>query len=107
VFRNLECKRLHVDEVWGFVGAKAKNVDPHLRRPAKLAMLGCGSRPMPIRSLSPSWLVGGWDSDSAIVFMDDLAARPFNRVQLTSDGHKTYLEGVQGTLDRTLITPCL
>ena len=31
VFRNLECKRLQVDEVWGFVGAKQKNV-PEAKR---------------------------------------------------------------------------
>ena len=44
----------------------------------------------------PSWFVGGRDSDSAIIFMDDLAGRLANRVQLTSDGHKAYLEAVEG-----------
>ena len=46
--------------------------------------------------LMPSWFVGGWDSDSAIIFMDDLAVRLANRVQLTSDGHRAYLEAVEG-----------
>ena len=46
--------------------------------------------------LMPSWFVGGRDSDSAIIFLDDLAARLANRVQLTSDGHKAYLEAVEG-----------
>jgi hypothetical protein len=40
--------------------------------------------------------VGGRDSDAAIIFMDDLASRLANRVQLTSDGHKAYLEAVEG-----------
>src|SRR5437870_6915982 len=31
VFHNLECKRLQVDELWGFVGAKAKNAKPELK----------------------------------------------------------------------------
>jgi hypothetical protein len=31
-----------------------------------------------------------------MIFMDDLACRLANRVQLTSDGHKTYLEAVEG-----------
>jgi hypothetical protein len=44
----------------------------------------------------PSWFVGGRDSDSAIIFMDDLASRLGNRVQLTSDGHRSYLEAVEG-----------
>jgi IS1 family transposase len=43
-----------------------------------------------------SWLVGGRDSEFAMVFMDDLRARLANRVQLTSDGHKAYLETVEG-----------
>ena len=43
-----------------------------------------------------SWLVGGRDSDYAMAFMDDLRGRLANRVQLTSDGHRAYLEAVEG-----------
>ncbi len=43
-----------------------------------------------------SWMVGGRDSEYAMAFMDDLAKRLANRVQLTSDGHKAYLEAVEG-----------
>ncbi|XHH03402.1 hypothetical protein RQ479_29600 [Mesorhizobium sp. ISC25] len=43
-----------------------------------------------------SWLVGGRDSEYAMVFMDDLVKRLANRVQLTSDGHRAYLEAVEG-----------
>jgi IS1 family transposase len=43
-----------------------------------------------------SWLVGGRDSEYAMVFMDDLRSRLANRVQLTSDGHRAYLEAVEG-----------
>jgi hypothetical protein len=43
-----------------------------------------------------SWLVGGRDSEYAMAFMDDLRSRLTNRVQLTSDGHKAYLEAVEG-----------
>jgi IS1 family transposase len=46
--------------------------------------------------LMVSWLVGGRDSDYAIEFMDDLRSRLENRVQLTTDGHKAYLEAVEG-----------
>jgi hypothetical protein len=45
---------------------------------------------------NPIVFVGGRDSDAAIVFMDDLRSRLANRVQLTSDGHKAYLEEVEG-----------
>lgn len=43
-----------------------------------------------------SYLVGGRDAEYAMWFMDDLAARLANRVQLTSDGHRAYLEAVEG-----------
>ena len=43
-----------------------------------------------------SWLVGGRDSDYAMAFMDDLRSRLANRVQLTTDGHRAYLEAVEG-----------
>jgi hypothetical protein len=46
--------------------------------------------------LALSWYVGGRDSEAAMIFMDDLAKRLANRVQLTSDGHKAYLEAVEG-----------
>jgi IS1 family transposase len=42
-----------------------------------------------------SWLVGARDGEYALAFMDDLRQRLANRVQLTSDGHKAYLEGVE------------
>jgi hypothetical protein len=41
-------------------------------------------------------MVGGRDSEYAIAFMDDLRARLANRVQITTDGHKSYLEAVEG-----------
>jgi IS1 family transposase len=43
-----------------------------------------------------SWLVGSRDSDDAMTFMNDLGSRLANRVQLTSDGHKAYLDAVEG-----------
>ena len=46
--------------------------------------------------LVASWYVGDRDSEAAMTFMDDLAPRLANRVQLTSDGHKPYLEAVEG-----------
>ena len=39
-------------------------------------------------------MVGGREADTAKVLMDDLKARRANRVQLTTDGLKAYLEAV-------------
>jgi len=93
--RNLACKRLQVDEIWAFVYAKAKNVET-----AKAAPEGAGDcwTWMAINAdtkLIPSFYVGSRDASAAQMFIGDLAARLANRVQLTSDGHKPYLEAVE------------
>jgi IS1 family transposase len=93
---NLNCKRLQVDEAWSFCYAKQKNVPA-----AKAAPEGAGDIWTWVgldaqSKLAVSWYVGGRDSEAAMIFMDDLAKRLANRVQLTSDGHKAYLEAVEG-----------
>jgi IS1 family transposase len=96
VFRNLNCKRIQVDEIWAFVYAKQKNVAGAKKAPAKAGDVWTWTAIDADTKLIPSWFVGGRDSDAAIIFMDDLASRLANRVQLTSDGHKAYLEAVEG-----------
>ena len=93
--RNLTCKRLQVDEIWAFVYAKAKNVGA-----AKAAPEGAGDcwTWMAIDAdtkLIPSFYVGNRDAYAAQAFIGDLALRLANKVQLTSDGHKPYLEAVE------------
>ena len=96
VFRNLTCKRVQVDEIWAFVYAKQKNV-PHAKKaPPQAGDVWTWTAIDADTKLIPSWFVGGRDSDAAMIFMDDLASRLANRVQLTSDGHKAYLEAVEG-----------
>jgi len=93
---NLTCKRVQVDEAWAFCYAKQKNVPT-----AKAAPEGAGDIWTWVgldadTKLVLSWLVGGRDGEYAMGFMDDLAKRLANRVQLTSDGHRAYLEAVEG-----------
>jgi IS1 family transposase len=96
VFRNLTCKRIQVDEIWAFVYAKQKNVPLAKNAPPNAGDVWTWTAIDADTKLIPSWFVGGRDSDAAIIFMDDLASRLANRVQLTSDGHKAYLEAVEG-----------
>jgi IS1 family transposase len=96
VFQNLTSKRIQVDEIWGFVGAKQKNVATAKRRDTAYGDAWLWLATDADTKLVPSWFVGGRDSDYAMVFMDDLAKRLATRVQLTSDGHKAYLEAVEG-----------
>ncbi len=93
---SLPCKRIQVDEAWAFCYAKQKNVQA-----AKAAPEGAGDIWTWVgldadTKLVASWYVGGRDSEAAATFIDDLAPRLASRVQLTSDGHKAYLEAVEG-----------
>ena len=91
---NLPCKRLQVDELWSFVYAKEKTVTkagPVDHGDAWTWTAICADT-----KLMPSWFIGSRDSQSAMAFMDDLAKRLANRVQLTSDGHRPYMEAVEG-----------
>jgi IS1 family transposase len=94
--RGVKAKRVQVDEIWSFVGAKQKNVAG-----MKAPMDGAGevwtwTAIEADTKLIVSHFVGGRDGECAKWFMDDLASRLANRVQLTSDGHKAYLEAVEG-----------
>jgi IS1 family transposase len=93
---GVKAKRVQVDEIWSFVGAKQKNV-PNMKAP----VYGAGdvwtwTAIEADTKLIVSHFVGGRDGECAMWFMDDLAKRLANRVQLTSDGHSAYLEAVEG-----------
>lgn len=92
-FKNLACKRLQLDEIWSFVYAKAKNVPDGKQGQAgdvwTWVAIDADSK------LVPSWRIGNRDATTACEFIDDLASRLSNRVQLTADGHKPYLEAVE------------
>lgn len=93
-FRNLTSKRLELDEIWAFCGAKEKNASPE----KKAQGWGDAWTWVAIDAdtkLIPSWLVGKRDAECATEFVQDLAARLSNRVQITSDGHKSYLIAVE------------
>jgi IS1 family transposase len=96
VFRNLECQRVQVDEIWGFVGAKQKNASPEKKAAGEAGDAWLWVATDADTKLVPCWLVGGRDAEYAIEFMDDLRERLANRVQLTTDGHAAYLQAVEG-----------
>lgn len=92
--KNLSCKRIQCDEIWSFVYAKAKNV-----RTARAAPHGAGdawtwTAICADTKLIVSWLIGPRDGIVAYEFMNDVAERLTNRVQLTTDGHPAYLHPV-------------
>jgi len=96
VFHNLTCKRIQVDEIWAFIYAKQKNVETAKSAPDGAGDVWTWTAIDAETKLIPSWFVGGRDAECASWFMNDLASRLANRVQLTSNGHKAYLEAVEG-----------
>ena len=94
--RNVEAKRVQVDEIWSFVYAKQRNVATAKRLDLAYGDVWTWTAIDADSKLILSYLVGGRDSDYAVGFMDDLRSRLANRVQLTSDGHKAYLTAVEG-----------
>jgi IS1 family transposase len=94
--RNVKAERVQCDEIWSFVGAKQKNI-----KTMKAPVEGAGdvwtwTAIDADSKMIISYLVGGRDGRYAAEFMDDVASRLANRVQLTTDGHKAYLEAVEG-----------
>ncbi len=93
--RNVHVRRLQCNEIWSYVGAKAKNVS------AAKKEIGWGDVWTWVgidadTKLVVSYLVGGRGADWAMDFMQDAASRIKGRVQITTDGHKAYLEAVEG-----------
>jgi hypothetical protein len=95
LYRDLKTKLVQVDEIWSFTYAKQRNVAAAKSAPDwardtwTWTAIGSDSK------LVLSWLVGGRDGEYALAFMEDVASRLANRVQLTSDGHKAYLGAVE------------
>jgi IS1 family transposase len=93
---GLKSKRIQVDEIWSFVYAKQKNVASATAAPQGAGDAWTWTALDADSKLIVSYFVGGRDGDCAAWFIDNLAPRLSNRVQLTSDGHKAYLEAVEG-----------
>lgn len=99
VMRNLPCRRIQVDEMWGFCYAKERNVTPEIA--AKVP--GAGSVWLWVAmdadtKLVPCVMIGDRNGSTAHEFISDLASRLRYRVQMTTDGHRPYLEAVESAL---------
>lgn len=91
--RGLDCKRVEVDEIWGFIGKKQKNATTADRR-AGLGDVWTFLSIDPETKLMPNFIVGQRDRYHAVTFMEDLAARLKNRIQLSSDAMSAYRDAV-------------
>lgn len=96
-FTNLPCVRIECDEIWSFCYAKQKNVPEEHRGTFGYGDVWTWTALCADTKLVPTWLVGERGGEDAEVFMRDLAGRLSNRVQLTTDGHRAYLNAVEST----------
>jgi len=95
VMVNLPCKRLQVDEIWSFCYAKQKNIPEEHQGEFGFGDVWTWTAIDADTKLIPSWLVGLRTAEWAEPFMLDVAARMKNRIQLTSDGLRCYLNAVE------------
>ncbi len=89
---NVKSKRVQCDEIWSFVYSKQKNVPEGMDGEAGDVWTWVGIDAD--TKLAVSWLVGNRDAETANIFMQDVAGRLANRVQLTTDGLKAYIDAV-------------
>lgn len=94
--RGVNASRVQCDEIWSFVYAKERNVSRARSAPKEAGDVWTWTAIDSDTKLIISYLAGDRSGQSAIALMDDLRGRLSNRVQLTTDGHKAYLEAVEG-----------
>lgn len=94
-FRNLTCKRIQCDEIWSFCYAKEKNVPTDKKGQFGFGDVWTWTALCADTKIVPCWRVGGRSARDAHAFISDLAARLANRIQLTTDGHRIYLDAVE------------
>lgn len=92
---DLPCRRIQCDEMWSFVYAKQKNVPTAKAAPEIAGDVWTWVALDAETKLVPCWLIADRSAEAAQEFISDLAGRLANRVQLTTDGHKAYLEAVE------------
>jgi IS1 family transposase len=94
--RGVRSQRVQCDEIWSFVAVKQKN-RAGSKRPTDPTAGDCWTWTAidADNKLLLSYLVGARDAEFALMLMDDLRQRLANRVQLTTDGHRAYLQAVE------------
>ena len=93
--KDVTVKRVQADEIWSFCYSKEKNVPEEKKGQFGYGDVWTFTAIDADSKLMITWHVGSRDLENATMFMHDVAWRLANRVQLTTDGHKMYLEAVE------------
>jgi IS1 family transposase len=101
MFQNLKCRRLQLDEMWGWIYCKAKNRTEEIaKKNPEAGDVWLWVAVDADTKLVPCWALGSRDVRTAVDFVYDLSQRLRNRVQITSDGHRPYVEAVETAFGR-------
>src|SRR5271157_5073574 len=93
--RNLPCRRLELDEIWGFVGKKENRVQPGDDQQLGSVWTWCAIDAD--TKLVPAFTVGNRDQKAAVAFVENVAKRMAYRVQISTDGLRAYRDAIEQT----------
>lgn len=94
--RDVKASRIQCDEIWAFNYCKQRTVASAKSAPADAGDIWTWTGIDADSKLIVSYLVGDRSGEAAMELMDDLRSRLANRVQISTDGHRAYLEAVEG-----------
>jgi len=94
MMHNLPCRRIELDEIWCYVGKKQRHV-AETDDPSRVGDFWTFVALDADTKLVPTYAVGKRDAPTANAFMCDLASRLANRVQLSSDALRLYVEAIE------------
>ena len=95
VLRDLPCNRIECDEIWCFCYAKDKNLPSSMRGMPGVGSIWTWTAMCADSKLMLSWRLGARDAANAHAFISDVSERLANRVQMTTDGNRVYLDAVE------------
>lgn len=98
--RDVKSKKIQCDEIWAFCYAKQKNVN--IKMPEGSGDVWTWTAIDADSKLIISWNVGNREASTACAFMNDVAERLVNKIQLTTDGYKAYLTAVEGAFGNNI-----
>lgn len=92
---KLNLKRSQCDEIWSFLGAKAKKARQEQKEALGYGVAWTWAAMDDETKLVPCWLVGERTTEASKVFISNHASRLVVKVKLTTDGHHPYLEAIE------------
>lgn len=96
VMRELSCHQIQIDEIWGFIGMKQRETTPE-DNAAGRGDVWTYIAIDPDTKLVPSYLCGKRDYTNTAKFVEDVASRMKNRINLYSDGANVYIPAVHAS----------